>query len=78
MVGIPSLAFSDKPIPITVWVNEKSNTITKVEINKINVIQAMFDKNIMGMKGEVTKVEKAILTYEVIGMNTFDEIPMPQ
>ncbi len=49
MVGIPSLAFSDKPIPITVWVNEKSNTITKVEIDKINAIQAMFDKNIMGM-----------------------------
>lgn len=78
MVGIPSLAFSDKPIPITVWVNEKSNTITKVEIDKINVIQAMFDKNIMGKKGEVTKVEKAILTYKAIEFNTLDEIPMPQ
>lgn len=78
MVGIPSLAFTDKPIPITVWVNEKSNTIAKVEIDKINVIQAMFDKNIMGKKGEVTIVEKAILTYNVIGINAFDEIPMPQ
>jgi hypothetical protein len=78
MVGIPGLAFSDKPIPITVWVNETSNTITKVEIDKINVIQAMFDKNVMGKKGEMTKVEKAILTYKVIGINTFDEIPMPQ
>ena len=76
-VGLPSLAFSDKPIPITVWVNEKSNTIAKVEIDKINVIQAMFDKNIMVKEGKVTKVEKAILTYKVIGINTFDEIPMP-
>ena len=59
MVGIPSLAFSDKPIPITVWVNEKSNTITKVEIDKRNVIQAMLDKNIMEKKSEVTKVEKS-------------------
>ena len=78
MVGIPSLAFADKPIPITVWVNEKSSTIAKVEIDKINVIQAMFDKNIMGKKGEVTTVEKAILTYEVVGIDTFDELPMPQ
>lgn len=78
MVGISSLAFSEKPIPITVWVNEKSNTITEVEIDKINVIQALFDKNIMGKKGEVTKVEKAILNYKVIGIDTFDEIPMPQ
>ena len=76
MVGIPSLAFSDKPIPVTVWVNEKSNTITKVEIDKTNVIQAMFDK--FPLKDKVRKVEKAILTYKVIGINTFDEIPMPE
>lgn len=76
MVGIPSLAFSDKPIPVTVWVNERSNTITKVEIDKTNVIQAIFDK--FPLKDKVRKVEKAILTYKVIGINTFDEIPMPQ
>ena len=76
MVGTPSLAFSDKPIPITVWVNEKSNTITKVEIDKTNVIQAIFDK--FPSKDKVRKVEKAILTYKVIEINTFDEIPMPQ
>lgn len=76
MFGIPSLAFSDKPIPITVWVNEKSNTITKVVIDKTNVIQAISDK--FPLKDKVTKVEKATLTYKVIGINTFDEIPMPQ
>ena len=76
MVGIPSLAFADKPIPITVWVNEKDNTIAKVEIDKTNVIQAIFDK--FPLKDKVRKVEKALLTYKVIGINTFDEIPMPE
>ncbi|MBK5261576.1 MAG: hypothetical protein JJE17_03250 [Peptostreptococcaceae bacterium] len=76
MAGIPSLAFTDKPIPVTIWVNEKNNTITKVEIDKTNVMQAIFDK--FPLKDKVRKVEKAILTYKVIGINTFDEIPMPE
>lgn len=77
-VGIPSLAFSDKPIPISVWVNEKNNMISKVEIDKINVIQALLDMTFEGSKDKMPKVERAILTYEVLEINTFDEIPMPQ
>ena len=76
MVGIPSLAFADKPIPITVWVNEKDNTIAKVQIDETNANQAIMK---LGEKnGEMRKVEKSILTYKVIGINTFDEIPMPE
>ena len=77
-VGIPSLAFSDKPIPVTVWVNEKNNKISKVEIDKINATQALLDMTFEGSKDKMPKIEKAILTYEVLEINTFDEIPMPQ
>lgn len=78
MVGLPSLAFAEKPIVITVWVNEEDNTITKVKVDKTNVIQSLYDRNIRGEKGKVIKVEKATETYKIIAINTFDELPMPQ
>ncbi|MBK5262536.1 MAG: hypothetical protein JJE17_08210 [Peptostreptococcaceae bacterium] len=77
-VGIPSLALTDKPIPVTFWVNEKNNKISKVEIDKINATQALLDMTFEGSKDKMPKVEKAILTYEVLEINTFDEIPIPQ
>jgi hypothetical protein len=76
MAGIPGLAFADKPIPVTVWVNEKNNTIAKYQIDKMNAIQAIM--NLGEKDGKVLKVEKAISTFEVIGINTFDELPMPE
>jgi hypothetical protein len=78
MVGIPSLAFSDKSTPIIIWVNAKNNEISKVEINKIDVTQAILNKSFGGANNKVPKVEKSILTYDVLEINTIDEIPMPQ
>lgn len=78
MVGIPSLAFSDKPTPIMIWVNGKNNEISRVEINKIDVTQAILNKSFGGTNNKVPKVEKSILTYDVLEINTFDEIPKPQ
>lgn len=77
MVGIPSLAFSDKPTPLIIWVNAKNNVISRIEINKINVTQAILNKT-FGETNNIPKVEKSILTYDVLEINTFGEIPMPQ
>lgn len=78
MVGIPSLAFSDKSTPIIIWINAKNNVISRVEINKIDVTQAILNKSFGGTNNNVPKVEKSILTFDVLEINTFDAIPMPQ
>lgn len=78
MVGIPSLAFSDKPTPITMWVNVENNEISKLEIDEIDVTQSILNKSFDGASNMVPKVEKSILTYDILEINTIDEIPMPQ
>ncbi len=78
MGGIPSLAFSEKPTPIIIWVNKENNEISKAEINKIDVTQAILNKQFEGANNKVPQVEKSILTYDVREINTIYKIPMPQ
>lgn len=77
-VGMPSLAFSAEPIPVTVWVDENDNVITKVQIDKIKATQAMVNMIFEDREDPVPKVEKSMEIYELVEFNTFDEIPMPE
>lgn len=78
MVGIPSLAFSDESTSIIIWVNAKNNEISKVEINKIDATQEILNKTFGDANNKVPKAEKSILTYDILEINTVNEIPMPQ
>ncbi len=78
MVGIPSLAFSDESTAIIIWVNAKNNEISKVEINKIDATQEILNKTFGDANTKVSKAEKSILTYDILEINTVNEIPMPQ
>ena len=78
MNGIPSLAFSDKSTPITIWVNTEDNEISKVEIDEIDVTKAIANKSFEGADSKVPEVEKSILTYDILEINTIDEISMPE
>ena len=78
MVGMPSLAFSEDPIPVTIWVDEKKNVIVKVEIDRIKAMQAMVATIFEETEDPVPKVEKAVSIYELVEVDTFSEIPMPE
>lgn len=78
MVGMPSLAFSAEPTPVTVWVDEKKNVIVKVEIDRIKATQAMVATIFEETEDSAPKVEKAVSIYELVEFDTFNEIPMPE
>ncbi len=79
-VGPTKLAFSDKPVPVTIWIDKDSFHLKKVVLDETSVLQALTEKAVQEMKPDVSEpvVKKATMTYEIISINGFDKIPAPE
>jgi len=76
---IPSLAFAENRTPITIWIDAEELTIKKVEVDKKEAVQAMAD-----MVSEQERslfspdVDYAVTIYEILGIDAFSTIEMPE
>jgi hypothetical protein len=79
-VGPTKLAFSDEPVPVTLWIDKDSLNLKKVVLDETSVLQALTEKAVQEMKPDVSDpvVKKATMTYEIISINEFDKIPAPE
>ena len=77
--GIPKLAYSEMPVPVTLWVDENTYELKKVMIDETAVMQAYMEKEMPKVSSDFKDpvVSKAILVYEIGSMNKITEIPMP-
>jgi len=78
-VGIPKLAYSEKPVPISLWVDKSTFELIKVTVDETLVLQSYMEKEMPKVNPELEKpiVTKALLTYEIRSIDKLKEIPMP-
>jgi hypothetical protein len=77
--GIPKLAYSEMPVPVTLWVDENTYELKKVMIDETAVMQAYMEKEMPKINSDFKDpvVSKALLLYEIGSMDKITEIPMP-
>lgn len=77
--GIPKLAYSEMPVPVTLWVDENSYELKKVMIDETAVMQSYMEKEMPKISPDFKDpvVSKALLIYEIGSMDKITEIPMP-
>jgi len=78
-VGIPMLAYSDEPVPISLWIDKNTFKLIKVTVDETLVMQSYNEKEVLKNNPELGKpiVSEALLTYEIKSINNLNEIPMP-
>jgi len=77
--GIPRLAYSEKPVPVSIWIDKSTFELEKVIIDETSVMQSYMEKEIPKSDPDLADpiVSKALLTYEIKSMDDLKEIPMP-
>lgn len=78
--GFTKLAYSNQPIPVTIWINKSTYAIEKVVIDEKTALQEIVSIEIPKLNlnlGEPS-VNKAIYTFDAIGINTVKEISQPE
>lgn len=77
--GVPKLAYSEMPVPVSLWVDENTYELKKVIIDETAVMQSYMEKEMpkISMDFKEPVVSKAILVYEIENMDKIIEIPMP-
>ena len=76
--GVAKLTFSDKPIPISIWISEDTSDLTKIVVDESSVLQSILDKQVNTTDGKSAVVSKSLYTYEIIGIDTLKDIPIPK
>jgi uncharacterized protein YcfL len=78
-VGIPKLAYSEKPVPISLWIDKSTFALKKVTVDETLVMQSYTEKEILKANPDLGDpiVSKALLTYEIKSIDNLKEIPMP-
>ncbi len=78
-IGIPKLAYSEEPVPISLWIDKRTFELTKVSVDKTLVLQSYMEKEMPKVNPELEEpiVSKALLTYEIKRIDNLKEIPMP-
>lgn len=79
-VGPTKLAFSDEPVPVTLWIDKDSLALKKVVLDETSVLQALTEKALQESQVDYGDpvVKKATVTYEITSINEFDRIPAPE
>ena len=77
--GIPKLAYSEKPVPISLWIDKSTFELKKVTVDETLVMQSYMEKEILKANPDLEEpiVSKALLTYEIRSIDNLKEIPMP-
>ena len=77
--GIPKLAYSEKPVPISLWIDKNNFELKKVTIDETLVMQSYMEKEMSKANPDLKDpiVSKALLTYEIKSINTINDIPIP-
>ena len=77
--GIPRLAYSEKPVPISLWIDKSTFELKKVIVDETLVMQSYTEKEILKANPDLKNpiVSKALLTYEIKSIDKLKEIPMP-
>jgi hypothetical protein len=78
--GPTKLAFSETPVPVSLWIDKDSLNLKKVVLDETPVLQALTEKALKELQSDLTDpvVKKAEMTYEVISIDELDEIPPPE
>ncbi len=78
-VGIPKLAYSEEPVPISLWIDKRTFELIKVSVDETLVLQSYMEKEISKANPDLEEpiVSKALLTYEIKSIDNLKEIPMP-
>ncbi len=78
--GIPKLAYSEKPISVSLWIDKSSLQLEKVTVDEMAVLQSYMEKEMPKVDPELKDpiVSKALLTYEIKSIDKLKEIPMPE
>lgn len=78
-VGIPKLVYSEKPVPISLWIDKSTFELKKVIVDETLVMQSYMEKEIPKSNPELEEpiVSKVLLTYEIKSIDNLKEIPMP-
>ena len=77
--GIPKLAYSEKPVPISLWIDKNNFGLKKVTIDETLVMQSYMEKEMSKANPDLKDpiVSQALLTYEIKSINAINDIPMP-
>lgn len=78
--GIPKFAYSELPVPVTLWVDNNTYELKKVMIDETEVMQAYMEKEMPEESSDFQNpvVSKALLLYEIESVNKITDIPMPK
>jgi hypothetical protein len=78
-VGIPKLAYSEKPVPVSLWIDKSTFALKKVIIDETLVMQSYMEKEMPKTNPNLGPpiVSKALLTFEIKSIDKLKEIPMP-
>lgn len=78
--GISKLAYSEELIPVSLWINKNNTSIEKVVIDESSVLQSLLkiETPKIDLDLEEPIVSKSLTTYEIRGIDTLKEIPMPE
>ena len=79
-VGIPALAYSEEPVPISLWIDKGTLALQKVEVDKSVVMGPLLEKQLSqaGLSNTSPVVIKALETYVITGIDTAKKPPIPQ
>ena len=77
--GIPKLVYSEKPVPISLWIDKSTFELKKVTVDETLVMQAYMEKELpkANLDPDETVVDNALLIYEIKNLDNLKEIPMP-
>ena len=78
--GIPRLAYSDQPVPVSLWLDRSTSKIVKATVDETSVVQCYLEQEALRTNQELKDpaVVKAILTYEIKNIDNINVISMPK
>jgi hypothetical protein len=76
--GIPAMAFSQNPVPISLWINQNTLQLERVVIDATSYMQSLMEVQESSPGIEVPLISEATVIYEIRGINNLEEIPMPE
>lgn len=77
--GLPKLVYSEKSVPISLWIDKSTFELKKVAVDETLVMQAYMEKELPKENLDLDEpvVDNALLIYEMKSLDDFNEVTMP-